>query len=39
MKTTFAVGHCDRKTRNLVLIQGQASPIAGPFVLKVLVTR
>ena len=39
MKTTFAVGHCDRKTRNLVLIQAHAAPIAGPFVLKAVVTR
>jgi hypothetical protein len=39
MKTAFAVGKCDRKTRSLVLLKVQSAPIVGPFTLKVVVTK
>jgi hypothetical protein len=39
MKTGFAVGRCDRKTRHIVLLKVLRAPISGPFTLKALVTR
>lgn len=39
MKSAFAVGRCDKKTRRVVLLKVLRAPIAGPFTLKALVTR
>ena len=39
MKTAFAVGKKDRKTRQLVFLKLQRAPIAGPFVLKAVVSK
>lgn len=39
MKTAFAVGHCDRKTRSVVLMKVQRAPIKGPWTLKAMVTK
>jgi len=39
MKTGFAVGRCDRKTRQVVLLKVQVSPIPGPFTLKAVVSK
>ena len=39
MKTAFAVGRSDRKTRRLVFLTSQKAPIAGPFDLKAVVTK
>lgn len=39
MKTAFAVGRCDSKTRHIVILKIQRAPIAGPFTLKAVVTR
>lgn len=39
MKTAFAVGRCDRKTRHVVLLKILRAPIEGPFTLKAMVTK
>ena len=39
MKTAFAFGKKDRKTKKLVFLKHQKAPIAGPFVLKAVVSK
>ena len=39
MKTAFAIGKSDRKTRRLIFLTSQKAPIVGPFVLKAVVTK
>lgn len=39
MKKAFVVGTCNRKTRQLVILQYLRSPIAGPFALHAVVAK
>jgi hypothetical protein len=39
MKTAFAFGKKDRKTKKLVFFKHHQAPIAGPFVLKAIVSK
>ena len=39
MKKPFAVGKCDRKTRQVMILKYMRSPIAGPFSLHAVVVK
>jgi hypothetical protein len=39
MKRAFAVGRCDRRTRQVLILKYLKSPIIGPFALHAVVTR
>ena len=39
MKKAFAVGRCDRRTRQVMILKYMVSPIAGPFSLHAVVVK